>query len=143
MEVKLEFEKYRTVALDTNIFIYHFYEYPKFSQSANKIFTLLSENKLKAVTSIVTLIELLSIKAEPGKIKKLEEVFLETPNLTVSEIDFQVARDAAKIRRKYGFRIPDCLQLACAIKDRAKVFITNDKKLKNFKAIKVVLLNEI
>lgn len=73
--------KLKFVALDSNIFSYHFHKDPIFGPPSKKIFDLLSTDKLQAVTSLVTLIEILSIKAPPSKIKSLKESFFNIPGL--------------------------------------------------------------
>ena len=103
---------------------------------------MLSTDKLKAVTSFITLTEILSVKASPAKIKELEKLFLDTPNLSTFEVNQEIAVNAAKIRRKYGFRLPDAIQLATAKLNKAKAFISNDERLKRFKELNVILINE-
>lgn len=133
----------KVIALDTNIFIYQFHDYGSLTLRAGKIFSSITENELKTITSIITLTELLSFKAPVSKIKELKEAFLQIPNLNVFEVDEGIALEAAKIRRKYGFRLPDSIQLATAKINRAKVFISNDQRLKKFKGVKVILLTEV
>lgn len=134
-------KKIKTVGLDSNIFSYQFHQDPIFGSSAKQIFDLLSLNKLQAVTSVVTFIEILSVKASIKEIKELEKLFLRTPNLGIFEVNQTIASEAAKIRREYGFRIPDAIQLATALTQKAQAFVTNDKKLKGFKGLKIILLS--
>lgn len=134
------FEKYKFVGLDTNIFSYHFHQDPLFGPLTKEIFDLLSLNRLRAVTSIITLIEILSVKASSAKIKGLKKLFSEIPNLAVVEVNEEIAYKTAQIRRKYGFRTPDAIQLATAVQAKAKVFITNDERLKKIKELKVKLI---
>ncbi len=126
--------------LDTNIFIYFFQQEKILGEKAKKIFELLVDDKAKGVTSIITQIELLSIKASPQSLEHLFSLFLETPNLTVENITPEIAIESARIRREYGFRVPDAIQLATAVLAKADTFITNDKRLSQFKEIKVKLL---
>jgi len=139
----MSWKKYRLIGLDSNIFSYQFHKHPIFGPIAKEIFDALSLNELHAVTSIITLIEVLSVKAPLIKLKQLEKQFSETPNLTVFDVNHEIALEAAKIRRKYGFRLPDSIQLATVIHAKAKVFITNDSRLKSLKKLKIVLLSEI
>lgn len=136
-------ERLKFIGLDSNIFSYQFHQNPVFGPITKKIFDLLSSNKLQATTSFITLIEILSVKTSPSKIKGLQELFLSTPNLTVSEINLEISLEAARIRRRYSFRSPDAIQLATAISLKTKAFISNDEKLKRFKQLKVILLREI
>ncbi len=131
------------VGLDSNIFSYHFHQHPLFGPTAKELFSLLSLGQLRAVTSIITLIEILSVKAPLSKIKGLEKLFSETPNLTTVEVNSKIAVKAATIRRSYGFRTPDAIQIATAVHLKANSFITNDEKLTKFKQIKVILISTI
>lgn len=137
-------KKYKLVGLDSNIFIYYFEENPQFGQKSKKVFELLVSDKFKAVTSIFSLVETISKKDLPAKIAKdLEEKFFEIPNLRLLEVSREIGVEAARIRREYGYRLPDSIQLATAKLNKAKAFISNDTRLKSIKGLKVLLLNEI
>lgn len=131
----------KLVAIDTNIFIYYFEDNPQFGTASKKIIDALSSKSLSGVTSIIAISETLSKKDLPIKIAKdIENDFFEIPKLTILEVDRKVAVKAAKIRREYGFRLPDAIQLATAIISRVQALITNDDRLKKFKELKVILL---
>lgn len=132
------------VALDTNVFIYFFENNANFGQKAKLIFKKLTENQLKAVTNITSLAELLSSpKLSNEAVKETKKLFLSVPNLEIYRLDEVIAIESAQIRREYGFRLLDAIQLATAKYAKAGAFITNDAGLKKFKELKVVLLNEI
>lgn len=135
--------KNKFVGLDSNIFSYQFHQHPKFGPAAKKIFDSLSSNQMHAVTSIITLLEILSVNASESRIRELEKLFLETPNLEVLAVSHELSVVAAKIRRQYKFRTPDAIQLATAKLAKTQVFITNDERLQKFKKIKVILLKEL
>lgn len=130
------------LALDTNIFIYFFQSDPRFGTAAREIFETLVSGKNKALTSIISLIEIMSLSMGEKESDRLKSHFLETPNLSIYEVDQVVGVEAASIRRKYGFRAPDAIQLATAIVYGADVFVTNDKRLKKFEEINVRLLTK-
>ncbi|KKQ36946.1 MAG: PilT protein-like protein [Candidatus Levybacteria bacterium GW2011_GWC2_37_7] len=131
------------VALDSNIFIYNLEGNSEFVKFTDSIFKKLLANKLKAVTSIVSLIEILSFQKTSNVAKQLTEDLFSTPNLEVFDVNQEIAVEAAKIRREYGFRLPDAIQLATAKCAKTEIFITNDQKLKKFKLLKVILLKEV
>lgn len=132
----------KLVGLDSNVFIYQFEDNPLFCQYTSKIFEKLASNKLQAVTSIISLIESLSFPSPAEVRTKIEEGFT-MPNLTVLELNHGIGLTTARLRRDYGLHLGDAIQLASALSAKAKVFITNDAKLKRFKELKVMLLNEI
>jgi predicted nucleic acid-binding protein len=53
-----------------------------------------------------------------------------------------VAEGAARIRARYGFRTPDAIQLASAQVAGARVFVTNDVRLRSFAELPVVVLSD-
>ncbi len=57
-------------------------------------------------------------------------------------VDERVAEQAAGIRAEYGFETPDAFQLAAAMVAGADVFYTNDKQLKQFSDLNVLLVGE-
>lgn len=136
--------KFSFIGIDTNIFIYYFNENPEFGKTAKYIIDNLSAGRIKAVTSEVAVIELLSHPVLSKKAaREMDKQFLEIPNLGIAEINHAIAIEAARIRREYGFRLPDSIQLATAVSAKAKVFITNDEGLKKFKELKVITLDEV
>lgn len=134
----------KKVALDSNIFIYYFNNDFKFGKRAKAIIDLLDNNKLEAITNVTTLIEVLSPKTLSVRTaREIENVFYSVPNLKIVDVDREIAVLAAQIRRQYGFRSPDCFQLASAVKYRSQAFVTNDKRLSGFKQIQVILLSSL
>lgn len=142
--MKKVFNQLNLVGLDTNIFIYYFEGNPDFGEKTKKVFNYMANNDLAAVTSIIALIEILSAKFLSKKTaSEMENKFINIPNLAISEVNRSISIEAARIRREYGFRTPDAIQLATALSAKTKAFITNDKLLKPFKELKVLLLDDI
>lgn len=137
-------KKLNKIGLDSNIFIYYFNSNLEFGLPAKKIFDKLSSNNLRAVTSIVSLIEVLSSADLSGNaVAEIRIRFSNIPNIDILDVSEEIAVKTADIRRKYGFRTPDAIQLATAVTAHAQVFITNDDSLKKFKEMKVILLKEL
>lgn len=136
--------KYKIFALDTNTFIYYFENDVKFGQQAKSIFENLSCSRLKAVTSITSLAELLSSpKLTDEAVRETKKLFLSVPNLEIYGLDENIAIKSAEIRREYGFRLLDAIQLATALFSKAEAFITNDYRLKSFKKLKIISLSDL
>jgi predicted nucleic acid-binding protein len=136
--------EFKSIGIDTNIFIYFFEQNPRFGTSAEKIFRSLADNEIRCSTNIIALTELLAFKGLSEKaVKDIERRLYDVPNLQVSEVNREIAIKAAKIRRNYGFRLADSLQLATAIVNKVGVYVSNDLKLKKFKELKVISLDEI
>lgn len=139
----VKLSRYKTIGLDTNIFIYYFQKNPQFGPTVKDIFRYFSSSKLGVVTSSISLTEVLSMKGSPVLINLLQEEFLSIPFLSVIAVDNKIAIEAARLRRHYNFSLPDSIQLATTIHAKAKAFMTNDDRLKKFKELKVILLREL
>lgn len=130
--------------LDSSVFIYAFENHPKYKSLTRPLFNALSDSKLKAVTSIITITEVLTIPLKEKESKLVNtylEVFSKLPNLDVLLPSYWSAVEAAKIRAKYNFTLPDSYQLALAREAKCKSLITNDKNLLKFKEIKMIHLD--
>ncbi len=95
-----------------------------------------------ASTSIITITELFSapfVKNQDQIMSSLDSL----ASLAVVEIDRSLALEAARIRRENHLKLGDALQLATALASGAEVFITNDKDLKKFKELPVLLISEL
>ena len=137
-------DKYRLVGLDSNVFIYHFEDNPKFTPHINVVFENLAKKHISGVTSIISVAETLSYPMPQRIVQEIEEGFRSIPNLTIFDLNYKIAYEAARIRRLYRFlKLPDAVQLATALSAKAKIFITNDKRLKTFKELPITLLTEI
>lgn len=136
-------KKLKRVALDSNIFIYNLEENVEFLKFTNIIFERLLSDKLKAITSIISLTEILSFPGTASREEDLIQEFILIPNLEIIDVNSEIAIETARIRRKYKFRLPDAVQLATAKAGRAQAFITNDDRLEKFKELKVIMLKKI
>jgi len=130
----------KTYYLDTNLFIYHFEDNPSFVAAIDRVFSKLANKSTKGVTSIITLAEILSLKSLGPIVESIKKSLLSTPNLVIVDVNQEIAEEAARIRRKYGFRLPDSLHLATALHEKADYFVTGDKQIKKIKEIKIKLL---
>ena len=139
--LRKKLSKFRSISLDTNIFVYYLDSNSSFYSHAEELFEQIAVRNLSIFTSVITLSELLSFKASRSQIYKLEQELLLIPNLTMIDVNREVAREAASIRRGYGFRLPDSIQLATALIGRTQAFITNDQRLKNFQELPIILLS--
>lgn len=134
------------IGLDSMCFIYHFSQHPLYSPLTKTLFSQMQDKSVTGTTSMMTIAETF---VQPEKIDdrmilhEYERFFRSFPNLTVFPIDWYTARLAARLRSEYkNLRIPDAIQLACAILNECQVFITNDKKLKSIKEIRVMVLRD-
>lgn len=139
--MKKNLKRFKRVGVDTNFFIYYFQKHPLYGPIVKDIFNIFLEHKTLLITSVLTLTEILSFKSPETLVINLEKEITLITNLQLIEVNNEIAKEAAKIRRNYGFSLVDAVQLATAAKNNAEVFITNDKKLQHFKEFKIIPLS--
>ncbi|MCK4297202.1 MAG: PIN domain-containing protein [Candidatus Marinimicrobia bacterium] len=134
------------IGIDTMVFIYHLEDNLKFSNITEKLFDNIENGKYHAVTSIITILEIL-VKPKMEKNFQItsdyRDLLLTFPNLKFSQVDLQVSDIASTLRAKYKIKTPDAIQIATAISEKAKVFITDDEQLKKISDIDIILLSEL
>lgn len=134
------------IALDTNLFIYLVEKNQDYFSTVKLLFDKIQKGQLIGVTSSLIYTEVLSKPLKEGNttIADKYNVLLATfPNLTIKDVDKDIAIISAKLRAKYKIKTPDAIFIATGIAENADIFITNDTKLKNIEEIKVTLLNQI
>jgi predicted nucleic acid-binding protein len=112
----------------------------------NSFFEALSDNRLGAVTSTITLLEVLVQPYRSGNsdlVQKYRDILLFSENLFTLPVSSEIADKAAELRSRYGIRTPDAIQISTAIQGGASAFLTNDKDLGKIQEIKVVTLSEL
>lgn len=132
------------VGLDTMCFIYQFAQDSRYSSLTQVLFELMEAKKIKATTSIVSVIETFVLPEQHGDqflLSEYEKIFQNLPGLTIISADWTVGRLTARLRAQYPkIRIPDAIQLSAAILSGCKAFVTNDEQLKQVKEIPIILL---
>src|SRR5271157_4102695 len=115
---------------DTNLFIYLFGDYGKFSKRVSKLRRSMLERGDQLMTSTLTLGEILVKPLERGEdelARKYEQTITATSQML--PFDTQAAGIYARLRCDRSIRAPDAIQLACAAAAGVDVFLTNDAHL--------------
>lgn len=140
---------YPVIGLDTAIFIYHFEENPAYLPLTRELLSSIESGERKGVTSTITLMEIIVKPLALGQIdvaRKYEALLANFPNLEIIDLDRDVIRLAARLRRdsraEYRIRPPDALQAAACLQHGAQAFITNDDRLKRLQDKIAVLVLE-
>ncbi len=121
--------RHRRLALDTSVFIYQLESNAKYVALTDPIFSWIQQSGHEAVTSTITMTELLVPSYREGDENSVDSFYalLSTyPNLRWIAPDLEIADTAAKLRAQYSLRTPDALQAATAIQSRATGLVTND-----------------
>ena len=133
------------ICIDTAPFIYFIEKDPKYLDILRPIFAEIDAGKIDALTSTITLLEVLVL---PFKTKneslaeKYREILLYAEGLTTFEIFHEVSELSSKLRAQYAIRTPDAIQIAVGIIYGADTFLTNDSDLKKVKDIRVVIFED-
>ena len=102
--------------------------------------------RLRAFTSVTTLVEVLPKPVEAGDMALADQfiAFLRHgKHIDLLEISADIAESAGKLRGKYpALRTMDAIQIAVALDIGADAFITNDRRLKSVTEIDVIVLKD-
>ena len=112
---------------------------------ASIVFDLAGRGEIEIVTSVITVAEVLVRPESLGDtevVSLYEGVFQAMPNFTIRDIGYGESRLAAQMRARYNILLPDAFQLAIGLIYEAKLFLTNDKKLKKIKDIEILCLSD-
>jgi len=142
-ELSKRLAKAKVVGLDTSVFIYFLENNPKYGPLAQITISGIEKGKWQGVTSTITLME---ITVRPWQLgneavaREYEAVLVHFPNLSVVDVDRNVARAAAQLRARYNVAPPDALQVAASMAYGAKAFLTNDKRLSKLQELVDILV---
>jgi predicted nucleic acid-binding protein len=135
---------HQRIALDTSIFIYQLEANTRYIALADTVFSWLERPKHEAVTSTITMTELLVPSYRNKDEHQVDEFYglLSTyPNLRWIPPDLETADLAARLRADYRLRTPDALQAATAIQARVTGFVTNDPVFARITEFKTAVLD--
>jgi predicted nucleic acid-binding protein len=136
----------KVIGLDTSIFIYFLEPNPRYAPLAQIIINGIEEGKWQGVTSTITLMEITVRPWQLGRemvAREYEAILVHFPNLSIVDVDRNMARTAAQLRARYNVSPPDALQVAASVSFGAKVFLTNDKRLSRLQElIDVIVLDD-
>ena len=138
--------RHRRIALDTSVFIYQLENNPRYAGLTDRVFSWLEQPARRAVTSTITMTELLVQPYREGDQRRVDEFYglLSTyPNLDWIAPSLDVADIAARIRASQGLRTPDALQAATAVHATVSGLITNDPVFKRVTGFETMVLDEI
>jgi len=133
------------VCIDTAPVIYFIEKHPKYLNVVKPVFTEIEAGNIDAITSTITLLEVLVQPLRIGNetlAERYREILLYSENLTTFEIVHEVTEMAAKLRAKYTIRTPDAIQIAVGVLYGAVKFVTNDSLLRKVPDIKVLVLDD-
>lgn len=135
----------RHIYLDTNVFIYHIEGHNPYQGELRQLFEAIRSGVLTAVTSRLTLAEVLVDPIQTGDIVRqaaFELAVRNQPHLQVAPVN-PILREAAYVRSRIAsIKLPDAIHVATAQHARCTSFVTNDKRLRRIGGPTPVILDD-
>ena len=145
-ELRAFLRRHRRIALDTSVFIYQLEANPRYVPLTDHIFTWLERPGSEAVTSTITMTELLVEPYRNSDEQQVDEFYglLSTyPNLRWIAPDLEIADTAARLRALHRLRTPNALQAATAAFAGVEALITNDAVFKRVQMFETMILDQL
>ena len=139
-------ERHQRIGLDTSVFIYQLDATPGYRDLVGPIFRWVEAADGDAVTSTVTMLELLVLPYRVGDLDRVNRFYaaLSTfPNLDWMPPTLAVADQAARLRAMYRLPTRDAIKAATAMAAQADGFISNDAAFSRVPDLDVLLLDEL
>ena len=132
--------------LDTNVFVYACEGFPEFADTLRELFEAIDAGSITAVTSELTLAELLVKPFMDGDIHR-QSVYRDTIRnsdlLSVHPVSRDILIEAARLRSVSSLRLPDAIHVATACSAGCTAFLTNDRRINSVMGLKVILLSTL
>lgn len=130
------------VTVDTAPIIYLIEDHPRLLKPYLPVFERIESGTLRGVISTVTLAELLS-----GPLQNNDEILADRyyqaltngANWQIQAFDAPLSFTAARIRTRYGLKLPDAIQVATAIYSQSAALITHDRDFSNVTEIPILM----
>jgi predicted nucleic acid-binding protein len=134
------------IPLDTSVFIYYLEANPSYVDLAGEVFAWLELSSNTAVTSTLTMTELLVLPYRASNevlVNQYYGLLSLFPHLEWVAPDLAIADTAARIRAHHRLRTPDALQVATAIRCGASALLTTDSDIERVSEIDVAVLDRL
>lgn len=136
----------QVVGLDTSPLIYYIEEHFSYIELLDKFFDSLRIGDFRAVTSTVTLLEVLVQPLRCGDealAHRYNDILLSSPSITLCSVTHATAQDAAELRARHNLKTANAIQLATAIGAGALAFLTNDRGIPDNCGITILRLDDL
>lgn len=136
----------KLVCLDTAPVIYFIEGHPLYVEALRPFFQALDKGECAAVTSIMTLLEVLVHPIRHGNPKlarRYRDLLLDSEGLTTISLSQRIAEEAARLRAFHNIHVADSIQMATAIRKKASFFLTNDASLPSLPGLQILVLDDL
>ncbi len=142
----MSFQAGQKVFIDTAPLIYWFEDHPVYVKKMAGFFDEITKKHIPLITSMITYIEVLTQPARLGAddlADKYRDYFLNSEQLNIYPLDMLVADAAVNLRATYALRTPDAIQLATAQVCGCNCILSNDRKWRRTKSLRILLVDEL
>lgn len=137
--------RHRRIAVDTSLFIYQLEESARYVALTDSIFSWIERTGHEAVTSTITMTELLVHpyrEGDEGRVDAFYALLSTYPNLEWMALDLETADLAARLRAVHRLQTPDAIQAATGLTARADAFVTNDPVFMRVPGFEIAVLDQ-
>jgi predicted nucleic acid-binding protein len=131
-------------ALDTVAFVYFIEAHRRFAPVLDSVFTAIDQERLPAIASSLTLLEVLVVPYRAGNVplaERYEQALTRSRGLRLIDIDRAQLRTAAQLRALHpGLRTPDAIQVSAALSGGCSALLTNDRDLPAIPGLRILQL---
>lgn len=134
------------LGIDTAPIIYLVEKHPVYFARMAEILRYINNGSVGAVSSILTLTEVLTQPLRQGKIaliKDYEDILQNSTGFDLFDLTSTIARNAAALRARYNLKTPDAIQIATCIETRCQALLTNDLSFKRITELQILVLDEL
>ncbi|HWB82547.1 MAG TPA: PIN domain-containing protein [Bryobacteraceae bacterium] len=138
--------RHRRIALDTSVFIYQLEANSQYLALTERIFAWVEQADSRAVTSTITMTELLVQPYRDSDEQRVDQFFslLSTyPHLEWIGPDLGIADLTARLRATHRLRTPDAIQAATAMQWGATALLTNDAVFERVTEMETLVLEKL
>jgi predicted nucleic acid-binding protein len=138
--------RHRRIALDSNLLIYLF---EVGGPEAKAVQRLLDAAEVVGASLVVASLALAEISVYPAAIdnavmaERYADAVRSISRLDVVPLTAEIAIEAGLMRGRRGNSLPDAIHLATAVRARASVFVTNDRRIRPLPQLDVVQLADL
>lgn len=129
------------VTIDSAPIIYYLEDHPLYAERFAPVFDAITQGRVQAVISSITLSEVLSGPLTSGKeviAAQYREVLCRSAGWQMYAVDEEIAVTAARVRVHHKLRLPDAIQIATAIVTRSYALVTHDSRLSRVSDVRIL-----
>lgn len=134
------------LGIDSAPLIYLVEKHPIYVDRMIFVLKSISNGAVTAVSSMLTLTEVLTHPLRMGNqalVQEYEDILLNSVGFELLPLNSDIARQAARLRARYGLKTPDAIQVATCIYADCDAFLTNDQNFKRVDELKVLMLDDL